>query len=209
MKKGDQILEVNGQSFEHVTKYSRALEILIGVCHLSITVKSNLLAFQDMLQTSDDTPRSNRNNRNKVPNNMILDTVDKSLTSVDSFCNSSRDGIPPHIKGGKKETLGVSVVSGGSGGGRFIALSSRHLLNRALHKFLHKPKSINSHDTGAINEISLVDGSTCKSSSAMFPVNNLASNADGSTWSMSSKCSNLTRPASTCLSTRKPQRMRW
>ena len=53
-----QVLEVNGQSFEHGTRYGRALEILKGVCHLSITVKSNLLAFQEMLQTPEDTPRS-------------------------------------------------------------------------------------------------------------------------------------------------------
>ena len=49
---------MNGQSFEHGTKYARALEILKGVCHLSVTVKSNLLAFQEMLQTPEDTPRS-------------------------------------------------------------------------------------------------------------------------------------------------------
>lgn len=42
LKRGDQILEVNGQSFEHVT-HVRALEILRGTTHLSITVKSNLL----------------------------------------------------------------------------------------------------------------------------------------------------------------------
>lgn len=43
LKRGDQILEVNGQSFEHVTTHARALEILRGATHLSITVKSNLL----------------------------------------------------------------------------------------------------------------------------------------------------------------------
>lgn len=42
LKRGDQILEVNGQSFEHVS-HSRALEILRSSTHLSITVKSNLL----------------------------------------------------------------------------------------------------------------------------------------------------------------------
>ena len=42
LKRGDQILEVNGQSFEHVS-HARALEILRGSTHLSITVKSNLL----------------------------------------------------------------------------------------------------------------------------------------------------------------------
>lgn len=44
LKRGDQILEVNGQSFEHVS-HARALEILRGSTHLSITVKSNLLGM--------------------------------------------------------------------------------------------------------------------------------------------------------------------
>ncbi|XP_067008888.1 rap guanine nucleotide exchange factor 2 [Anabrus simplex] len=56
LKRGDQILEVNGQSFEHVT-HAKALEILRGTTHLSITVKSNLLAFKEMLQTPDNSPR--------------------------------------------------------------------------------------------------------------------------------------------------------
>lgn len=42
LKRGDQILEVNGQSFEHVS-YNKALDILRGTTHLSITLKSNLL----------------------------------------------------------------------------------------------------------------------------------------------------------------------
>ncbi|XP_054267681.1 rap guanine nucleotide exchange factor 2 isoform X3 [Macrosteles quadrilineatus] len=57
LKRGDQILEVNGQSFEHVS-HAKALEILRGTTHLSITVKSNLLAFKEMLQTPDTSPRA-------------------------------------------------------------------------------------------------------------------------------------------------------
>ncbi|XP_042883464.1 rap guanine nucleotide exchange factor 2-like isoform X8 [Penaeus japonicus] len=56
LKRGDQILEVNGQSFDHMN-HGRALEILRQTCHLSITVKSNLLAFKEMLQTPDNSPR--------------------------------------------------------------------------------------------------------------------------------------------------------
>lgn len=56
LKRGDQILEVNGQSFEHIT-HARALEILRGTTHLSITVKSNLLHFKEMLNTPDNSPR--------------------------------------------------------------------------------------------------------------------------------------------------------
>ncbi|XP_054743010.1 rap guanine nucleotide exchange factor 2 isoform X2 [Anastrepha obliqua] len=48
LKRGDQIHEVNGQSFEHVTS-KRAMEILMSSTHLSITVKSNLLGFKEMM----------------------------------------------------------------------------------------------------------------------------------------------------------------
>ncbi|KAG7176473.1 Rap guanine nucleotide exchange factor 2-like [Homarus americanus] len=56
LKRGDQILEVNGQSFDHMN-HAKALEILRQTCHLSITVKSNLLAFKEMLMTPDNSPR--------------------------------------------------------------------------------------------------------------------------------------------------------
>lgn len=45
LKRGDQILEVNGQSFEHVS-HVKALEILRATTHLSITIRSNLHAFK-------------------------------------------------------------------------------------------------------------------------------------------------------------------
>ncbi len=44
LRRGDQILEVNGQGFERAgARRERVLEVLKGVCHLSITVKSNLV----------------------------------------------------------------------------------------------------------------------------------------------------------------------
>uniref|UniRef100_H2N0W9 Rap guanine nucleotide exchange factor 2 n=1 Tax=Oryzias latipes TaxID=8090 RepID=H2N0W9_ORYLA len=46
LKRGDQILEVNGQNFENV-QLSKASEILKNNTHLSITVKTNLLGKDD------------------------------------------------------------------------------------------------------------------------------------------------------------------
>ncbi|XP_078809973.1 rap guanine nucleotide exchange factor 2 isoform X8 [Oryzias latipes] len=48
LKRGDQILEVNGQNFENV-QLSKASEILKNNTHLSITVKTNLLVFKELL----------------------------------------------------------------------------------------------------------------------------------------------------------------
>ncbi|KHJ45107.1 Transcription factor tfb2, partial [Trichuris suis] len=48
LKRGDQILEVNGNNFRRVNR-QRALEILRSSTHLSMTVKNNLLGFKEML----------------------------------------------------------------------------------------------------------------------------------------------------------------
>ncbi|XP_060559630.1 rap guanine nucleotide exchange factor 6-like isoform X9 [Ruditapes philippinarum] len=52
LKRGDQILEVNGQSMLNIS-HSKALELLRKTTHLSITVKSNLLEFKEMLDNTE------------------------------------------------------------------------------------------------------------------------------------------------------------
>ncbi|XP_076369185.1 rap guanine nucleotide exchange factor 2-like isoform X2 [Tachypleus tridentatus] len=66
LQRGDQILEVNGQSFEHVS-HARALEILRGTTHLSITVRSNLLVFKEMLNTPENVPRQRGRKLSEIP----------------------------------------------------------------------------------------------------------------------------------------------
>merc|ERR1719150_794267 len=186
LKKGDQILEVNGQSFEHSTKYSRAIETLKSVCHLSITVKSNLLAFQDMLQNIEDGGSSKTGKSRKSHNNnhlLIESSVDCSGGGAAETFNNKREVIPsssssaPQVNKNKKESLGIGMVGPGASG-KFLAMSSRQLLNRAFHKFLNKPKSLNGHDPSLIDDVSLAGGSTCNSSAALFPVNHITSNGD-------------------------------
>ncbi|XP_067848689.1 rap guanine nucleotide exchange factor 2 isoform X2 [Heptranchias perlo] len=48
LKRGDQIMEVNGQNFENI-QLPKALEILRNNTHLSITVKTNLFVFKELL----------------------------------------------------------------------------------------------------------------------------------------------------------------
>uniref|UniRef100_A0A7E4ZSZ7 Rap guanine nucleotide exchange factor 2 n=1 Tax=Panagrellus redivivus TaxID=6233 RepID=A0A7E4ZSZ7_PANRE len=52
LKRGDEILEVNGQSFRHIT-LQRALEILRECTHISLTLKSNLMGFKEMLHQQE------------------------------------------------------------------------------------------------------------------------------------------------------------
>ncbi|XP_063217112.1 rap guanine nucleotide exchange factor 2-like isoform X2 [Bacillus rossius redtenbacheri] len=56
--RGDQILEVNGQNFElSPVTHDQALKILRDSTHLSITVRSNIMVFRELLQTADASRR--------------------------------------------------------------------------------------------------------------------------------------------------------
>jgi len=59
LKRGDQILDVNGQTFDRIP-HSKALETLRGSTHLSITVRSNMLGFKAMLQAPSVPPGGKR-----------------------------------------------------------------------------------------------------------------------------------------------------
>ena len=152
LKRGDQILEVNGQSFdEHVTKHARALEILKSVCHLSITVKSNLLAFNEMMQTPEDTPRhhavgqsrtrgksagSGNNNNGMMKGLSEQSAYSGSEGALASFGSvTSRDSH--HANKSKREPSSSYHRNGVS-----PASTKTKLLNRAFNRFLHKPKSM-------------------------------------------------------------------
>ena len=155
-----------------------------SVCHLSITVKSNLLAFQDMLHSAEDPPRPGRSR--KSPSSLLMESsVDGSGSAVgeagyphSSARSEAMNGSSTaYSRGGsaKRETcgLGVGMVGGPGASGKFLAMSSRQLLNKAFQKFINKPKSGTGSESALIDDASLAGGSTCNSSAAMFPVNNL------------------------------------
>ncbi|KAG8036961.1 hypothetical protein G9C98_004283 [Cotesia typhae] len=142
LKRGDQILEVNGQRFEHVS-HARALEILRGSTHLSITVKSNLLAFKEMLQMPDNSPRPRgRVNKPEIPR-IPSDPRSRLSTHVDPLTpggqlNPMVGGVPLLIpdnngspcKDSKKEHKG------------FMTLGPKRRFQKALMKMNILPKNI-------------------------------------------------------------------
>ncbi|XP_050515980.1 rap guanine nucleotide exchange factor 6-like isoform X2 [Diabrotica virgifera virgifera] len=112
LKRGDQILEVNNHSFEHMS-LARALEILRGTTHLSITVKSNLLHFKEMLNTPDNSPRprsrkvSDITNLTKVPADprARLSSVDGNIILGHDTPASQPITISSPAKEGKKQSF--------------------------------------------------------------------------------------------------------
>lgn len=134
LKRGDQILEVNGQSFEHVS-HAKALEILRGTTHLSITVKSNLLNFKEMLSTPDNSPRPRGRKVSEISKLQAdprarLSSVDAALilpTVHDSPCSH-----PVTISSPQKEHKSKS----------FMTLGPKRRLQKALMKMNILPKNI-------------------------------------------------------------------
>ncbi|XP_055346464.1 rap guanine nucleotide exchange factor 2-like isoform X2 [Paramacrobiotus metropolitanus] len=84
LRKGDQILQVNGVRFEHIN-HSRALEVLRKATHLSISVKSNLLGYREMLSTpADASPRHrSRYHRSQQSADVVVVGAHNRLSSCD------------------------------------------------------------------------------------------------------------------------------
>ncbi|GLG96449.1 Guanine nucleotide-releasing factor 2 [Gryllus bimaculatus] len=143
LKRGDQILEVNGQSFDHVT-HAKALEILRGTTHLSITVKSNLLAFKEMLQTPDNSPRPRNRKISQVaaiqadPRSSRLSAVVDPVTLVDVASTRPLASLTASPnKDNKKE-----------GHKGFMTLGPKRRLKEALMKMKFLPKNTIISDGG-------------------------------------------------------------
>lgn len=133
LKRGDQILEVNGHSFEHLT-CARSLEILKGTTHLSITVKSNLLNFKEMLNTPDNSPRPRSRKVSEISKlqpdpRARLSSVDGNLILSNSDTPCSQ---PVTISSPQKENKKSS----------FMTLGPKRRLQKALMKMNILPKSI-------------------------------------------------------------------
>jgi hypothetical protein len=59
MRRADQILDVNGHSFQHIT-LANAIDILKSFTHTSITLKYNPISFNEMLLHPDKSPYRNK-----------------------------------------------------------------------------------------------------------------------------------------------------
>jgi Rap guanine nucleotide exchange factor 2 len=126
------LLQVNGQSFEHVS-HARALEILRGTTHLSITVKSNLLHFKEMLNTPDNSPRPRSRKVSEI--SKLQPDPRARLSSVDGnliLSNESPCSQPVTIGSPQKENKKSS----------FMTLGPKRRLQKALMKMNILPKNI-------------------------------------------------------------------
>ncbi|EAT42851.1 AAEL005643-PB [Aedes aegypti] len=203
LKRGDQILEVNGQNFEHIT-CARALELLMGTTHLSITIKSNLWAFKGMLSNNDGDSSKLKIDLKKGLRADLLQSQ-KSLDLVDKagFLPTPQFLMPLPVRDeyGRKDS-GASTPSSShmnNNKGSFMTLGGKKRLQKALIKMNLLPKNMAMQDD-SINNNSNNNGSTNYDSSdrsSGISVNFSSQASSISTSSITTADSDETPPTST------------
>jgi hypothetical protein len=90
IRKGDQILEVNGQSFQHISLLN-ALDTLKSLTHLSITLKYNPIGFNEMLLHPDKSPYRNKKNLVNNDKQYLIEYLQKQQNQLQQSLNSSNN----------------------------------------------------------------------------------------------------------------------
>ncbi|XP_006166957.1 rap guanine nucleotide exchange factor 6 isoform X3 [Tupaia chinensis] len=150
LKRGDQIMEVNGQNFENIT-FVKALEILRNNTHLALTVKTNIFVFKELLSRTEQEKsgvphipkiaekKSNRHSIQDVP-------ADIDQTSQE--------------KGNKK--VKANTVSGGRN-------KIRKILDKTRFSIL-PPKLFSDGGLSQSQDDSIVGTRHCRHSLAIMPI---------------------------------------
>uniref|UniRef100_A0A8C7WG30 Rap guanine nucleotide exchange factor 2 n=1 Tax=Oncorhynchus mykiss TaxID=8022 RepID=A0A8C7WG30_ONCMY len=159
LKRGDQILEVNGQNFENV-QLTKANEILRNNTHLSISVKTNLLVFKELL----DLPEVDR--KNGAP---------AHLPKIGDIKKGSRYSIPD-LAVDVEQVMGLEKASKKA---KANTVGGRNKLKKIFDKTLTSilpPKPYNDVGVGQSQDDSIVGLKQSKQIPASLPVSsNLSS----------------------------------
>ncbi|XP_039631390.1 rap guanine nucleotide exchange factor 6 isoform X3 [Polypterus senegalus] len=152
LKRGDQIMEINGQNFENIS-YSKAIEILRNNTHLSIAVKTNIFVFKELLSriTSEKNNggahipkiQEKKGNRYSIP--------DLPVDMEQMF---------PTEKGNKK--IKANTVSGGRN-------KIRKILDKTRFSIL-PPKPFSDGGVSQSQDDSVVGTRQCRHSVAIMPI---------------------------------------
>nr|XP_020650128.1 rap guanine nucleotide exchange factor 6-like isoform X6 [Pogona vitticeps] len=151
LKRGDQVMEVNGQNFENIT-FAKAAEILRNNTHLSITVKTNIFVFKELLnrigQEKNGIPHipkiaEKKNNRYSIPD--IPGDVEQMF---------------PREKGTKK--MKANTVSGGRN-------RIKKILDKTRFSIL-PPKLFSDGSVSQSQDDSIVGTRQCRHSLAIMPI---------------------------------------
>ncbi|XP_014383360.1 rap guanine nucleotide exchange factor 6 isoform X4 [Alligator sinensis] len=151
LKRGDQIMEVNGQNFENIT-FVKALEILRNNTHLSITVKTNIFVFKELLSRIGQE-------KNGVPHIPKIAEKKNNRYSIPDM-PGDMEQIFPREKGNKK--MKANTVSGGRN-------RIKKILDKTRFSIL-PPKLFSDGSVSQSQDDSIVGTRQCRHSLAIMPI---------------------------------------
>ncbi|XP_036380052.1 rap guanine nucleotide exchange factor 6-like isoform X1 [Megalops cyprinoides] len=150
LKRGDQIMEVNGQNFENIA-YSKATDILRNNTHLSLTVKTNIFVFKELLS------RIAQEKKNGGPH---IPKIQEKKGNRYSIPDLPGDMEFPTEKAHKK--MKANTVSGGRNKIRKILLGTRFSIL--------PPKPFSDGGVSQSQDDSIVGTKQCRHSVAIMPI---------------------------------------
>ncbi|XP_055004391.1 rap guanine nucleotide exchange factor 6-like isoform X3 [Boleophthalmus pectinirostris] len=159
LKRGDQILEVNGQNFENIS-LSKAVDILRNNTHLSLTVKTNIFVFKELLS------RVVHEKKNGVPHIPKIQEKKGNRFSIPDLPGDME--FPTDHKSTRK--MKANTVTGGRN-------RIRKMLEKTRFSIL-PPKPFSDGGLGQSQDDSIVGTKQCRHSVAIMPIpGNLSSSS--------------------------------
>ncbi|XP_033908642.3 rap guanine nucleotide exchange factor 6-like isoform X5 [Acipenser ruthenus] len=149
LKRGDQIMEINGQNFENIAN-AKAVEILRNNTHLCITVKTNIFVFKDQLS------RITHEKKNGIPHIPKIQEKKGNRYSIPDL-PLDMEHMFPNEKGNKK--IKASTVSGG-----------RNKIRKILGFSILPPKPFSDGGVSQSQDDSIVGTRQCRHSVAIMPI---------------------------------------
>uniref|UniRef100_A0AAV2J9D6 Rap guanine nucleotide exchange factor (GEF) 6 n=1 Tax=Knipowitschia caucasica TaxID=637954 RepID=A0AAV2J9D6_KNICA len=159
IKRGDQILEVNGQNFENIS-LTKAVDILRNNTHLSLTVKTNIFVFKELLS------RVVHEKKNGGPHIPKIQEKKGNRFSIPDLPGDME--FPTDHKSTRK--MKANTVTGGRN-------RIRKMLEKTRFSIL-PPKPFSDGGLGQSQDDSLVGTKQCRHSVALMPIpGNLSSSS--------------------------------
>uniref|UniRef100_A0A673GTG6 Rap guanine nucleotide exchange factor (GEF) 6 n=1 Tax=Sinocyclocheilus rhinocerous TaxID=307959 RepID=A0A673GTG6_9TELE len=170
LKRGDQIMEINGQNFENIS-YSKAMDILKNNTHLSLTVKTNIFVFKELQS------RVRNEKKNGGPHIPKIQERKSNRFSIPDLPGDLE--FPSDSKSRKK--MKANTVSGGRN-------KIRKMLEKTRFSIL-PPKPFSDGGMSQSQDDSIVGTKQCRHSVAIMPIPG----------SLSSSSPDLLQPAASAL----------
>ncbi|XP_036975174.1 rap guanine nucleotide exchange factor 6-like isoform X6 [Acanthopagrus latus] len=159
LKRGDQIMEINGQNFENIA-VTKAVDILRNNTHLSLTVKTNIFVFKELLS------RIVHEKKNGGPHIPKIQEKKGNRFSIPDLPGDME--FPTDHKSTRK--MKANTVSGGRN-------KIRKMLEKTRFSIL-PPKPFSDGGMGQSQDDSIVGTKQCRHSVAIMPIpGNLSSSS--------------------------------